>query len=64
MSLLPKALRGSQAPELGIQPLSSPGTQPFIAPGSPGISAKPLGLKQEGLAPARSLHCLEQVAQQ
>lgn len=33
---LPKALRGSQAPKL-----SSPGTQPLLAPGPPGISAKP-----------------------
>lgn len=41
MSLLPKALRGSQTPEWGAQPLPSSGTQPFVVPGAPGISAKP-----------------------
>lgn len=42
MSLLPKALRGSQTPERGAQPLPSSVTQPFVAPGALGISAKPL----------------------
>lgn len=60
MSLLPKALRGSQTPERGAQPLPSSGNQPVVAPGSLGISAKPLGLKREGWAPAGSLHGLEQ----
>lgn len=64
MSFLPKALRSSQAPERGAQSLPSSGTQPFVAPGTPGISAKPLGLKQEGWAPVRSLHGLEQGAQE
>lgn len=41
MSFLPKALRGSQTPERGAQPLPSSGTQPSVAPGALGISAKP-----------------------
>lgn len=48
ISLLPKALRGSQAPEGRAQPLRSSGTQPVITPGAAGVSAKPLGLKKEG----------------
>lgn len=45
MRFLPKALRSSQAPEWGAQALPSSGTQPFVVPGTPGVSAKPLGLK-------------------
>lgn len=41
MSLLPKALRYSQAPEWGVQSVPSSGTQPFLVPGVPGVSAKP-----------------------
>lgn len=64
MPFLPKALRSSQAPEWGAQALPRSGTQPFVVPGTPGVSAKPLGLKQEGWAPVRSLHGLEQGAQE
>lgn len=62
MSLLPKALRGSQVPEQGAGSLSSTGTQPFAAPGALAVSAEPLGLKQESWAPARSPHGLQQGA--
>lgn len=41
MSFLPKALRSSQAPERRAQALPSSGTQPFVVPGTPGVSAKP-----------------------
>ena len=41
VSLLPKALRGSQAPKGGTRPLSSSRSQSFVAPGAPGVSAKP-----------------------
>ena len=41
LSLLPKALRGSQTPEQGAQLLPSSGTQPLVPPGAPGVSAKP-----------------------
>lgn len=41
MSLLPQALRCSQAPEWGAQAVPSLGTQPFVVPGVPGVSAKP-----------------------
>lgn len=40
-SLLPKALRGSQAPEGRAEPLPGSGTQLFAAPGALGVSAKP-----------------------
>lgn len=40
-SLFPKALRGSQVPELGPEPLPSSGIQPLVIPGTVAVPAKP-----------------------